>query len=147
MKTKILTIVLPVIALAFLISIAFAFKPKPSKQATTKNDESVVLAFRYKLTSAPTAAAAALQSNWERIDEEEMCNTTVDQIPCSFSISVSEDDASLYVNSSDEPTSRVSIQATQDISTSQYYVSDVHDTGQPGSPSIKQDINNRTKPL
>lgn len=136
MRTKILTIVLPASALAFLITIAFGFKPLKSSKTT----ETATLTFRYD-GEAYDETNVTMHSNWTLVNNEQACAQTADDIPCSFSIEVDENNQALYLNGT-EPSSQVIIEADESaLTANNYYVSDIKENIT-GTPSFTGDISN-----
>ncbi|WP_300597144.1 DUF6520 family protein [Niabella sp.] len=115
-----LKFVLPLLALVFTISIAFAFT-NTKKQPATKPVTMTTLYFQYQLATYGKSQVET-QNNWNLIAPGEACESDGNDVTCSFSIRVPEEDQALYLNST-HPSSLVSIESS--ISGTDYRVTDV----------------------
>lgn len=93
--------------IAFLtVCVAFlAFKPAPARLAET------TLYFKYQPTSDFSSTSVTSNSNWQLVAPSETCAEETDDVACSFSIRVPENEEANYLTASNTPSSRVTIQA------------------------------------
>lgn len=118
MKSITLKWVLPI---AFLtISAAFlAFKPASGSLSET------TLYFKYQPASDFSSTSVTSNSNWQLVAAAETCEQEENDVACSFSIRVPEEEADNYLTSSNTPSARVTIQANG--AGSNYHVDNVLD--------------------
>ncbi|MGN7788035.1 hypothetical protein ACTJIJ_26095 [Niabella sp. 22666] len=124
-------IVFVAVCVAFL-----AFKPAPAKLAET------TLYFKYQPSSNFKSTSVTSNSNWQLVTPSATCEQETNDVACSFSITVQEDDKASYLTGS-SPSSRVEIQANG--SGDYYHVTDVLDDVTP-SNDLSPDIANIERP-
>ncbi len=119
------------------VCVAFlAFKPAPAKLAET------TLYFKYQPTSNFKSASVTSNSNWQLVTSSATCEQETNDVACSFSITVQEDDKASYLTGSN-PSSRVKIQANG--SDDNYHVADVLDNVTPTN-DLSPEIANIERP-
>lgn len=119
------------------VCVAFlAFKPAPAQPAET------TLYFKYQPASDFSSTSVTSNSNWELVTPSATCEHELNDVACSFSITVSEADEASYLTGSN-PSSRVKIQANG--SGSEYYVDNVLDNSAPGN-DLQPEIANIERP-
>ncbi len=119
------------------VCVAFlAFKPAPAKLAET------TLYFKYQPASDFQSASVASNSNWELVAPAATCEQEDNDVACSFSITVQEEEEASYLTGSN-PSSRVKIQTSG--SNNYYHVADVLDNANSNN-DLEPEIANIERP-
>lgn len=137
-------IMLGVAAIATATALVFgasSFDKKPAQDSSIPGGKVLfsTLTFKYQ-PSTYTEPQVESQSNWELVDPADACTQESNDAACSFSINVPTGNESLYLNGN-QPSSRVIIEATQNSSTSNHYVSALKENVS-GTPALSGSVSN-----